>query len=405
MSCPQRAKRNLNARTRTSAARIAVIDKRGRGSLSIINKFVKLLIYRSILFLYLFILITAGALAFYIFPITEILSGLIALTDSNVLSSVVSFAQWLIADGVIQYTFMLILAAPAPIALVCSLLFAGAFGSFAKGMEKIRRFPAKPGMSFLSGYHNRFMQVFALFFIVLVLGLLMIFVWIISAIPLAVINELVSRGAMQQSVFYALLAVTALSIYAGMLFLRIYSMAFIPALYSKAHRPLGSAFSFAGRHFFRVAKYFLLTDIVLALQFAMYNYSDKSVFILLINCIISTALIFLLFLIIFDTYAAEGYGYDELDGYNNYDDYGKNDDDDGYNDYNDYINNNDNNSYNGINGNSGNNGYSDDYDYDDYIRQPGNDKKVRRYGISWDTIGGSESGLIGRNDKKERNYI
>ena len=301
-------------------ARIAAIDIRGNDSLKLTGRFFRLLVSRSALFLFLFSLITAGALALHIFPIEEIILGLIALADSNALSSVVSFAQWIIADDIIKYTFIFIFAAPAPLALICSFLFTGAFGSFAKGMEKHCDFPANSRTGFWGGYHSRFMHVTALFFIELIILLLFVFVWTISAIPLAIINELVNRGTLQSFIFNALLAVTLLAAYAGMLFLRIYPMSFIPALFSGAHKPITSAFSFASRYFFRVARCFLIADAVLLLQSALYNYFNKAIHMLVVNCFISSIMIFFLFFIMFETYAEGGYGYDEYDEYNEYDD-------------------------------------------------------------------------------------
>ncbi|MCL2058678.1 MAG: hypothetical protein FWH01_06415 [Oscillospiraceae bacterium] len=275
-----------------------------------IYRFIKVLHVKSALYLYIFIIITAGALALHLFPVVEMVAGLIELADSNALTGVVSFAQWILADDVARYTFMLIIAVPAPLALVCTLLFAGTFGSFASGMETCCGYPAKAGIGLLGGYKKMFVQIFMLFFAVFVLLLLIIFVWIVSAVPLAVINELESRGLIQTAILNASLVLTILVVYLGLLYLRVYAMSFVPALYSNARKPLSSALAFAGRSFFRVAKYFFAADVVLVLIVSLYNYLDKAIYMLLANCLISSSLIFMLFYVMFNTYAAEGYGYD-----------------------------------------------------------------------------------------------
>ena len=333
------------------------------------GKFIKIFVSRSGLFLYLFALITASSLAFQILPITDIISGLIVLADTNALSGIVSFAQWVIADGVLQYTIMIIFAVPVPLAIILSLLFAGAFGSFAKGMDRSCGFPAKANMGFWGGYRSRSIQVFLLFYAIIALILLFAFVWIISAIPLAVINELVSRGALQPGIFYALLSVTLMAVYIGLMFLRIYSMSFVPALFSGSRKPVFSAFSFASHSFFHISKYYIATDVLFILLSILYNYFEQSIYMLLFNCAITALLIFILFYMIFRVYAAKGYGYDELDGFDGrggeIDGYDENEDSyDGYNDergalfdgydmeFDGYIDNKSNAEYN----NSGNNG-------------------------------------------------
>ena len=277
------------------------------------HKFFRLAAVRSALFLYLFALITGGALISHIVPIVGIVSGAIALSELNALSSVVSFAQWLIADNNIRYTFLFIIAAPAPVAILGASLFAGALGSFASGMETGCGFPAKTGMGIRNGYRKRFRHVLTLFYATSIVSLALIFTWIIAAIPLAVIRELESRGALQTVFYYITLAVTLLAFYLGSLFLRVYSLSFLPALYSGARKPVASAFSFASRGFFRVAGRYIIADIALASLISLYAYFGKPVYFLLLNCLVTTAFVFYLLYITFNTYADEGYGFDESD--------------------------------------------------------------------------------------------
>jgi len=277
------------------------------------RKFFSLTVIRSVLFIYLFALVTACAYIVNIVPIAEIVSGAISLSESSALSSVVSFAQWLMAENNIGYTFLFIFAAPVPFAIIGSLLFAGPLGAFASGMELNGDFPAMVGMGLRYGYGKRLRHVFILFYTSFVVLLALLFVWIIAAIPLAVIKELESRGALQTAVYYATLVVTLLAFYLSLLFLRIYSLSFLPAFYSGTRKAVRSAFSFAGRCFFRTAKFFVAADVTLVLFIVIYTYIDKPAYFFLLNCLLIAAIIFFLVYVLFDVYAAEGYGYAELE--------------------------------------------------------------------------------------------
>jgi hypothetical protein len=263
---------------------------------------------------YLFLLISAGAFLFYVFPVPEIFSGLMSLADSSALTSVVSFAQWILSGGIFKYTVLFIVMAPFPLSLLFSLLFAGAFGSFASGMEEAGGFPAKPGVGFFSGYGMLFMRVLPLFIVTFAVILSTALIWVIAAVPLAVIKALEERGAFSAVVFNVTLAVTALAAYAGLLFIRICPMAVITALYSGSYRPIRDSLSFLGHNFFKAAKYFLISDVVIFFLVSLYSFFNNSLYVLLINCFVISVLIFFLIFVIFDTYAAGGYGYDESGG-------------------------------------------------------------------------------------------
>ena len=286
--------------------------------MSFISGFIRLVLSRLGLFIYLLALIVAGALFLYIFPVTEIVSGVIALAESSALSSVVSFAQWIVAEDTVKYTVAFMLAAPLPLALLFSVLFAGALGSFAAGMERVREFPAKTDIRFSSGYKKRFLTVFILAAIVLAITFLLTLVWIIATIPLAIINALAERGALSEAVYNTALAVTALIAYVSLLFIRVYPASFLPALYSGSHRPCVAALSFAGRNFFKVARYFIITDVILVFLFSLYSFFGGALLVLMINCLVTAAMLFFLLYAAFDLYAADGYGYDEIDGETGY---------------------------------------------------------------------------------------
>jgi hypothetical protein len=283
--------------------------------LIVTGKFLRLLLKKPALFIYLLLLISAGALSLTFFPIVDLVAGLIRLSDQNALAGVVSFAQWILAGDTIKYTIALLFAAPLPISAVLSLLLSGAFGSFAAGMESACGFPAKAGASFPRGLQKRFFHVFLLFYATLTVLLLLTLVWVIAAIPLAVIGELTDRGVFTRAVLNVSVAITALVMYGGSLFLRVYFISFVPSLFSGSHRPVRAAFSFAGHNFFRVARHSVVADIVFIFFVSLYSYLGKAAYMLIVNGFVASFLIFYSLYAAFALYAADGYGFDEYDEY------------------------------------------------------------------------------------------
>ena len=281
-------------------------------------RFANMLRTGAVLYVYLCALVCAGALTMYIFPVDEILSGLLSLVGLSAFSGVVSFAQWILAEDMIKYAFAFIFAAPVPLAALGSLLFAGALGSFAARAQRATDFPAAAGTGFLRGYQKRTAGVFILSYATLALVFLLAFVWVVAAIPLAIIYELSARGAAPAIVYYLTLAVTALVVYVGLLFLRTYPISFLPSLYSDSHKPVITAFSFAGHNFFRLALKFFVTDVIFACAIVFYYFLDKSFPLLVINCVVASALVFFLLFAAFDEYAADGYGFFEPDNQDGY---------------------------------------------------------------------------------------
>ncbi|MDR3120669.1 MAG: hypothetical protein LBU58_04975, partial [Clostridiales bacterium] len=278
-----------------------------------IRRFPGFLRAKPFLFLYMLVLVTALLLFFRFFPVSDIVMGLFSLSETSALSGLVAFAQWVSAPDMRLYTFLFIFAGALPLAMALALLFAGALGLFAGGMEFTAGFPARPGMGFLSGYRRCFMQLVALFYAAITGLLLMLLVWTIAVTPLAVIDELAGRGALSPVMRNFSIAVTALIVYVGFLFLRIFPLSCVPGLYSGAARPVRSAFSFAGRHFFGVARYFLLADVVMVCFAALYGLSRQNLILFFVNCAVAAATMLFLFFALFDSFAAKGYGFDGLD--------------------------------------------------------------------------------------------
>ena len=269
------------------------------------KKYLALTATRFALLIYLFALIFSCALVFRILPVVEIISGLITLTKSSVLTGIVSFAQLIFADNNIKYALLFIVVAPVPLAFACSIFFTGPLGAFASGIGRVCGFPVKNGMGFWHAARKRFWQVFLLFFSLFLLLFALVFVWAVATIPLAVISELAGRGVLSNAVFYAAIAVTALVIYLGYMFLRVYIFSFIPVLFSDSNRAFRSSLSFSSRNFFSAARYFLISDVALIFLVSVNSYLDSPTYFLAICSFVSAALILLFLYAMFNLYAAD----------------------------------------------------------------------------------------------------
>jgi hypothetical protein len=261
-----------------------------RGLLRVIRR-------KPAVFLYILILTTALLLLGRLIPLGGMLSGLTTLADASFPDSVVAFAQWITVPDMLFYTVAALFAAALLLSMILSLFFSGALGAFADGMRRTDGFRAKSGMGFWGGY-KRFMNLATLLFVFLFAFLLLLFVWTVAATPLAIINRAVEVGALKNSVRNVTIAFTAFAAYFGLLFLRVYFFAFLPALYGRTGRPIRSALSYASGRFFRLAKFFFITDVVLIFLTSLYRFTGGALGVLFLNgLLMALSLLFLLFIV------------------------------------------------------------------------------------------------------------
>ncbi|MDR1060740.1 MAG: hypothetical protein LBL83_05940, partial [Clostridiales bacterium] len=276
-----------------------------------IKKFLVLLKRRPFVALYALAFVTALGLLFRFIPVVDMALGLASLSGASALDGVVSFARWIASPDIIGIALAAMLGASLFAAMIMALLFAGALGSFAKGMEAAAGFPAGERAGFWCGYQKRFTHIVALFFSAMAIFLLMAFVWLVSSIPLAIVNEMAVRGALGPAVYNFIIAFTVFVVYSGSLFLRLYFMACFPALFSRSKRPIRRAFSYAGRNFFSLARYFVVLDVAQIFLGSIYGFFGRNIALFSLNCVFAAASALFLLFAVFYRYArhsAEGAG-------------------------------------------------------------------------------------------------
>ena len=344
-----------------------------------ISKTIKLLITKPFAFIYVLTLTTLVFLFDRYNPLAEMLSGLIKITGADYIELLVSATQYLVDKSVILPMLAVMTVLAVLLALVCAILFAGFLGSLARGTRICASFPAPENMGFWEGYKKRFLSLILLFAVSILSFELLLLVWVISAVPLAVVSRAVEIGVLSDTAMISTAAITLLVVYLGSVLLRVHSLACITTLYSQSKKPIRAGVRYANEKFWVFLRYFFLVDVALIFLLLLDNATQKSVVVLAVRCIVSSIMIFFILIAFFcrfsirsdddrnrkdggqsdeedyDGYNANGdyrfvkrdRGGDKREVYGNHVDYGDNDyddydyDDDYYDDY-------------------------DDYDYDDY---------------------------------------
>ena len=243
--------------------------------------------------------------------LTDIVSGLIKLSDTSLLDSVVALAQLITAPGTIWLVILGILLASLLIAMLSSLFFSGVFGAFATGMQYAGDFPADPETGFFGGYKKRFMQSIALYFVGISALLFLLFVWVVSTIPLAIITRAVDIGVLSPILLYCVIAATVFVVYLGFMLLRIYFFSCLAAFYSDSVKPVRDGVVNAGRNFFALARYIFVADIIQILGTIVYGLIKQNLLYFIAYGVITASLT--LFILIICFYAFETF-YPAQDG-------------------------------------------------------------------------------------------
>jgi hypothetical protein len=277
--------------------------------LTAIKKFIELAKRRPFVVLYALAVFTGLALLVRFIPVVDIAMGFASLSNSSPLDSAVSLARWIAAPDTLLVSLLAMLGVSLFVAMLAALLFAGAIGAFARGVADVCGFQSDGGTGFWSGYQKRFMNVMALFFVTLSGLLLMAFIWLVASIPLAIVNEMSERGDLGRNVYNFVVIFTAFIVYSGLLIFRLYSLACLPTLFSGSEKPIRGAFSFAGRNFFAIARYFVAADVTQAFLFSLYGFFQKNIVLFYFNCAFTTAVVLFLAFIPFFFYTRDSVGH------------------------------------------------------------------------------------------------
>ena len=299
-------------------------------------------------------------------PLPETLSGIVNITNSDYMGLLISASQLITDVSVLAPVMAAMLALAVLLSLCGALLFTGLLGSVADGVRLCGEFQAVGLSGFTDGYKKKFFSVLILFAVTILSFEFLILVWIISAVPLAVIGKAAEIGVLDRVAYMATLIVTMSIVYFGAMFLRIYSFSCIPAIYSNYKKSIKSGFKCAGRFFKDFLGYFLFVDVIQLIMLLLYGVADNNTVIFVARCAITAfSMMFLLFVFFYyfnrgyesgkSGYNEETIGYydatgdyddadedDEADEYYEPDDYGgdddydENDDYGGNNDYDDY---------------------------------------------------------------------
>ena len=231
---------------------------------------------KPLVLIYTFALTTAVVLLNRYVSVMDYVAGLAQLAGTSLLDSVVSLAQFALSPGVRLIALAWTGVAAAAIALALALAFAGALGALARGAADAAGFPARPGMGAGAGYAQRFAPLAATLFVELVALALMVFFWLVAAIPLAVVNKAAEFGVIGRIVLWLIAALTLFVVYAGLLAWRALAIGLLPPLYADGGTPRKRRLSFCGARFFALARRFVASDILLVFFISLHEFFGKS---------------------------------------------------------------------------------------------------------------------------------
>jgi len=331
-----------------------------------IVEFIKFVMIKPFIFIYILSLTIAVLFLERYNPLTELLSGLVSVTNTDPAALLISVTQFLSDRTVVIQTMTIMVMAAVLASLAGAVMFSGFLGSFADGAKRCVEFPAAEKTGFLGGY-KKFFPMLALFAASVLLFELLMIVWLISAVPLAIVSKAVEIGVLGWYVLPLAFAITVIVVYCGAVFLRVYSLSFIPAFYSSYDKPVRTGFRMAGKCFWRFLRIYFLVDFISLLLIVADYAAQNNIIVFYVRCASSAVIIVYTLFIAFHSFR----GVDDVEGdenkgevfeKSNYadDDDGGNDDDDG--DDEEY----DDDEYEDDNGdNNDNDDENDNYEYDD----------------------------------------
>ena len=256
----------------TTTAALYIRQNEGWLTLHGIRDFLRFARRKPLVLVYSFVL-TAAVLFLYRFvSFMDYLSGLALLGGSSPLDSIVSVAQLAVSPGVRLYALAGACIAAAVSALVFALAFTGALGAMARGAADVAGFPCKPGMGAGAGYKHRYAPLAATLFFELLALILIAFLWLVAAIPLAVVNKAAEYGVLSHAALWLLAAITAFVLYAGLLAWRALAIALIPPIFSDRGLARRRALRFCGARFFSLVRRFVVADIMLAFFVSLHRF-------------------------------------------------------------------------------------------------------------------------------------
>ncbi|HHY23584.1 MAG TPA: hypothetical protein GX527_05010 [Clostridiaceae bacterium] len=219
----------------------------------------------------------------YVLPIFKTLYELSAISGSNSLESIMSFIQILysyLSDiKIVIAVIIIFLILLAAVSILTGALLSGYFYILNCTVNKKQ----KSKGDFFTGMKKYFGPIWIVTFIILLAGSLLIIFMAISSVPALIITRAsVEKG---KQILPALLFVDVLTgvvLFFGLMFFRIYTFFWYPALINNEKRAFLKAKRFADKNFWKILNAIFIFDIIfVGFQMTFIKFDDNILFLIL----------------------------------------------------------------------------------------------------------------------------
>ncbi|HHV97301.1 MAG TPA: hypothetical protein GXX37_12675 [Clostridiaceae bacterium] len=234
----------------------------------------------------------------YLLPIFRIFFELMTISGSNIFESVMSFIQ--LVYGYLTNVRIVFIIAVALLLILFSIAVISAIllsGYLFKLNNAVNKKESQKG-EFALGVRQYFNKICFMNFSLLSLGVIVLIVMAIASVPALIITSaLVGKGQdmLPQVLFVDVLTVFVL--FFGLMFFRIYSLFWYPAVINNKEKPFKEARSITNRYFWRIVLVFTIFDIAYIGFRMLFVNLDNNLLFLFLRWIFST-----IFYAMFTTY-------------------------------------------------------------------------------------------------------
>lgn len=250
--------------------------------MNLFSKAVGVLIKKPFLIIYISAIVLIAAVINRLSPVLPLLSGFIKAGDADFFQNVISFLQYIVRGGVWPYTLLVI----ASVSIIASILA----GVLLPGWMCIMNFTSSGRGAGIKDYFAGLRENFLRTIIVALKYSLLFFVFalfvMIALVPLMIILRapIFDRlDVLIVSVFIVFLTVAIL--YLAIMFFRINTVFWLPALANGSGKPFVTGKKIADRHFWKLSFALFVFDLVVIAIEAVLSYFPDSIYIFFANWI------------------------------------------------------------------------------------------------------------------------
>ena len=234
-------------------------------------------------------------------PVLTIMTGFMDMGDTDLLTNIMTFLQFLLGKDMILYTVLVFVGAAVFIAPFLGLILSGflytANNAVSGGIRK--------KAEFIYGVRNHYVKITIIMVKVILSSLLFLLFLFTATVPLMAIFRTAvfsSPSAVIISLFIGVL--TTCVLFLGSMFYRIYIGFWIAGAINNAKKPFANGRKLADKYFWKVVFAFTFFDVVFVVFHTAMMYFEDSIYIFAVKSLFNT-----LFYTLFSLYVLSAYAY------------------------------------------------------------------------------------------------